>query len=188
MSLPDLAEVAQLAGFLQSPVAPTDDAARMLLAVASGFIRRYTGQTLTLVTDDVELCDVAPNGRIWLKESPVVSVSSVETWDDSTGLWTVQGPETWRPTTGGIIRRWGTVWPSWPGYWEAESVRVTYTHGYEVVPDELAGVCCSIAARLYTAPAGVVNERLGQRSATYDSELSMSERLTLDSYRWVKFA
>jgi hypothetical protein len=67
---------------------------------------------------------------------------------------------------------------------------VTYTHGLDDVPDGIAGVAASVAARIHNMPPGIVNERNGQRGATFsaDSFLTSLEKMTLGQYREARIA
>lgn len=180
----DLASIDDLNNFSQLAVDPSDPAAAFLLKVASGMIRRYLEQDITAVADDVELADPVGGQAVFLRQLPVQSVSLVETSTDGV-TWTTVDPASYtvnrrtgvvaaKPYTG---VRWGT---------DPESWRVTYTHGYLAVPDELKGVACSIAARFYSTPAGIDMERTGQRQVKYSLEsagFSGMEAMTLASFR-----
>lgn len=169
MAAGDLATVAQLSNYMQSSpaLAPTDPTAMQLITMVSGLIRSYTGQQLTAVTGDVELCD--PHSRmVFLREFPVNAVSKVEVYDVYSNLWKIADPTTYT-----VSLRRGTIKtnPVMPlgFYWptDDETWRVTYDHGYAVVPDDLAGICCSVAARIYGTPVGIDMERIGQRQVKY---------------------
>lgn len=184
----DLATVADLNNFSQLALDPADTSAAFLLKVASGMIRRYLQQDVTLTLDDVEYCDPI-NGAVILAQQPVTSVSLVEITTDGT-TWTALSPSSYI-----VSRRLGMVtarrgsgvhWPSDPESW-----RVTYTHGYAVIPDELKGVACSIAARFYSTPAGIDMERTGGRQVKYSLEsagFSGTEAMVLASFRTPRLA
>lgn len=182
--MPDLATVQDLNNFSQLAVDPSDESAAFLLAVASGMIRRYLDQDITTVLDDVEYVDPVNGSVAVLRQLPVQSVSLVETTTDGV-TWTAVDPASYT-----VSRRQGIVsarpWTGVRWGYDPESWRVTYTHGYETVPDEIKGVCCSIAARFYSTPAGIDSERTGQRQVKYAMEsagFSGMETLVLSAFR-----
>ncbi|MDP9184812.1 MAG: hypothetical protein M3O29_03970 [Actinomycetota bacterium] len=180
----DLATVADLNNFSQLALDPADTSAAFLLSVASGMIRRYLEQDITVTTNDVEYAD--PVGPVvLLRQLPVTSVSLVETTTDGGVTWTTVAPANYT-----VSKRQGVVAARpWTGIqWGAdpESWRITYTHGYATVPDEINGVCCSIAARFYSTPAGIDMERTGQRQVKYSLEsagFSGMEAMVLSAFR-----
>jgi len=185
----DLATVEDLNRFSQLGLDPADPSAVFLLTVASGMIRRYLGQDITQVTGDVEYVDPVGGAYAFLAQLPVQSVLSVETSADGS-TWDLVPPENYT-----VSRRLGIVYAKpytgerWPS--EPESWRVTYWHGYATVPDELKGVCCSIAARFYSTPAGIDMERTGQRQVKYSLEsagFSGMEVMVLASFRTPRIA
>jgi hypothetical protein len=163
MSDAPLASVAQLAAYLQQPLTDTDPSALLMLTIASGMVRDYLQQQLTTVTGDVVQLDPI-NGYVLLPEMPVSAVTLVETFDGT--VWTTQ------PTTAYTVSRrmgmimsvrgTGITWPTDPESW-----RVTYSHGYAVVPDSLVGVALGVAARTYSTPAGAESERIGGYQVKY---------------------
>lgn len=180
----DLASVDDLNNFSQLAIDPSDTAAAFLLKVASGMIRRYLEQDITQTLDDVEYVDPVGGGYAFLRQLPVQSVASVETSTDG-ATWKLVDPANYR-----VSRRLGVVYAKpWTGVqWgsDPESWRVTYSHGYAAVPDELKGVACSVAARFYSTPAGIDMERTGQRQVKYNLEsagFDPIEKLVLSSFR-----
>lgn len=186
----DLASVEELAAFSQLPLEADDVTANFLIKVASGMIRAYLGQTVTLVEDDVEYVDPVNGFFASLGELPVVSVSQVEVSSDAGLTWSVAPASSYK-----VSRRTGTItalsgstvrWPS-----DEESWRVTYTHGFESVPSELVGVCCGLAARYYSTPIAVDMERVGQRQVKYNIEaegFSAMESMALSAFRLARIA
>lgn len=192
-TLQPLATVEQLGIILKTDFEPGDPAAAMLLGWASDLVRIWTGQTITLVENDV--VRLTPTlGRIELPETPVRSVSLVEVEDRNTpGIWTPLDPQEYRlDLTRGRITGTGAGayygYPSWPFHWpvHADSFRVTYSHGLDEVPAGVAGVTAALAARIHNMPPGIMNERNGQRGATFntaDQALTALEKLSLSQYR-----
>lgn len=180
----DLANVQDLNNFSQLGLDPGDTSAAYLLSVASGMIRRYLEQDITVTANDVEYADPVNGQMVLLRQLPVTSVSLVETTTDGV-TWVTVDPSNYtvaRKTGVVAARPWtGIEWGSDPESW-----RVTYTHGYATVPDELNGVCCSIASRFYATPAGIDMERTGQRQVKYNLEsagFDPMEKLVLSSFR-----
>lgn len=180
----DLATVADLNNFSQLALDPADSSAAYLLKVASGMIRRYLEQDITQTLNDVELCDPV-GSAVFLRQLPVQSVSLVETTTDGGVTWVMVDPASYTVSkrTGMVAAKpWtGVQWGSDPESW-----RVTYSHGYPTVPDEINGVCCSIAARFYATPVGIDMERTGQRQVKYSLEnagFTGAEAMVLSAFR-----
>jgi hypothetical protein len=178
----DLASIADLNNFAQLAIDTNDTAAAFLLKVASGMVRRYLQQDVTATAGDIEYCDPVAGG-VLLSQLPVTGVSKVETTRDGV-TWMVADPTTYVVSRKlGIVsaRAYTGSWPTDPESW-----RVTYSHGYDNVPDELKGVACSVAARFYSTPAGIDSERTGQRQVKYNLEtggFTPMEKLVLDGFR-----
>lgn len=185
-----LASVENLAAYSQQSIAADDTAATFLLAVASGMIRAYLGQTVSQVVDDVEYLDPVNGSFATLSEMPVLSVSSIEVTNDGGTSWTVVPPSAYK-----LSRRRGTITAKW-GYsmrWptDEESWRATYSHGFETIPTEIVGVCCGLAARYYSTPIAVELERVGQRQVKYAIEsegFSPMESIALAQFRLPRLA
>lgn len=92
---------------------------------ASAGFRSETKQRISRVDDDVVTLDGGNSRVILLPELPVVSVAKIEVdgvdIGDVSGLWNERG----------IIRR-AQAFPA-----NFRSVRVTYTHGYDPVPEDI---------------------------------------------------
>ncbi|MGH3878063.1 MAG: hypothetical protein ACRDSK_13620 [Actinophytocola sp.] len=141
-----------------------------LLRAASAKARRYARQLFTKVTDDVVVL-VADGGRLVLPQRPVTAVTAVKavgaagapdltvtgwSWDQldvinlSTASWIINMPEDWEDVD------------RYPG-----TYRVTYSHGYEPIPDDVISVVAGAVLRTLSAPttAGdVVGETIGAYS------------------------
>lgn len=143
MALPDLAEAANLAAYGYPPEAEA------FLARASARVRRYTRQQITAGTSTVTL-------HAWpyrLPQRPVTAIVSVTSGGASVP---------YRLDAAGVIEVYGTC---------GRPVVVEYQHGYDVVPDGLVELVCSIAARMATTPnavgAGAQTEQAGGESITW---------------------
>lgn len=173
---------------LPSPLTGVSARVQTAIEIASEMVRRGR-RVFTLVTGDVVTLD-GPGGRDLLLPQdrlPVRSVTSITNrgrWD--TSAVTVDAADyDW--SASGIIRlrRGATLGHCWSSL--SRGIVVTYTHGYTIIPRDVAGVVLSIAKRLYDNPAGstVRSETLGDYSVTYDATaggLLPHEELILSQY------
>ncbi|MEW5658351.1 hypothetical protein ABGT92_23895 [Streptomyces cinereoruber] len=143
---PPFATVADLAAVTQSELDAT--AADLALASASAIIRSWTKQTITRVDGDVVTLRVLNERELVLTQRPVVAVSQVRVNSLVLQDWVLSGDRLLR--TGGWRRLPGTTTYPDPGL-----VEVTYTHGYEQVPDDVRAVCLDLAAMTLTNPRGL---------------------------------
>lgn len=155
--------------------------AERLLELASAAVRRETGQTFDLVTSDI--VTVRPVGKVArLPQRPVTNV--IEIVDDGQ----VVSPDVYEWTSQGVITRtplvdWGDVTGStrWVG-----PLTVTYDHGYDTVPDDVAGIVCDAAAARLSNPDRVRQESIGSYSVTYPTAenvaLSTAQKRALSAY------
>ena len=143
---PPFATVADLAAATQSE--PNAGSAELALASASALIRSWTKQTITRVVDDVVTLRVLTECELVLTQRPVISVSQVRVNSLVLQDWVLAGDRLLR--TGGWRRLPGTTTYPDPGL-----VEVTYTHGYEQVPDDVRAVCLDLAALTLTNPRGL---------------------------------
>ena len=158
-----LATPAQLGAILKETIDPADASALLILDIASGMVRDYLQQEVTAVAADVALMDPINGFVVVLDELPVTAVTLVETFDNTVtpGVWTTADPTTYSVSkrTGVITALpWkGVTWPALPETW-----RVTYNHGFAVVPMSIVGVVLGVAAREWSNPGSVVDmERIG---------------------------
>ena len=165
-----LALPAQLGALMQQPIADTDPTALFVLDVASGMVRDFLQQQLDAVTADVALLDPVNGSNgvlILLPELPVTAVTLVETFDGT--AWTTADPTTYSVSKRlGIISALpytGVTWPYLPETW-----RITYDHGFVVIPSTIVGKVVGVAARAYASPAGVDMERIGGYQVKYSME------------------
>lgn len=147
MALPTFATAAELAAATQrSDLDPV--AADLALASASAVIRSWTRQTINRVVDDVVTLRVLTEQELVLPQRPVVSVSQIRVNALVLQDWVLSGDRLLR--TGGWRRLPGTTTYPDPGL-----VEVTYTHGYEEVPDDVRAVCLDLASMTLTNPSGL---------------------------------
>lgn len=144
-----------LATFLRETVDTA--AAQQALDLATARIKARTGQTFTVVTGDV----VVLEGGDWLlrlPQRPVTAVTLVETSNGYAPLtYTTAALGTQYRVLGSELTWLGRGLTS-PGYvWPAQ-VRVTYSHGYATLPDDIRECCLVLAQDRYSNPAGLTSE------------------------------
>jgi len=163
-----LATPAQLGALMQETIDPADASALLILDIASGMVRDYLQLELSAVAADVALLDPINGVLILLPELPVTAVTLVETFDGTT--WTTADPTTYSVSTRtGVITvlPWtGVTWPYLPETW-----RVTYDHGFAVLPSSILGVVLGVAARAWANPGDTVSaETFGPHMVKYAME------------------
>lgn len=181
------ATVQQLAAQMQITLADTDPTALLMLATATGKMQDYMGQQIIATAADVVYLGPINGTYVILPEMPVTAVTLVEVLLPApvTNIltWTTADPTTYTVSRqiGMIAAKpgLGITWPTDPETW-----RVTYSHGYAVVPPSLVGVCATVAARAYVSPDGVDLERVGGYQAKYSADdFSKTERISMDRYK-----
>lgn len=188
MALPPLANVEDLADYVQAPVDPA--AGALALRLASAAIRRYTRQDITFVAQETVL--LAGGERVLrLPQRPVVvdkeNPLTVVELGDGTGI-DVEAEEGRDFTRLGseLSRSYPYYAPGrymgWPygrtlGIWTPR-VRVTYSHGYTEVPEDVEGVCLDLAAATLSNPERLRSESVGSESRTYMVETFGTGSLT----------
>ena len=173
------------------------------LEAATAAIRNYCHQYLSEVEDEEITLDSKGGTKVFLPELPVTDVAEVV--EDGETL--VEGADDdYQVGDHGVLHRVSGNWVAGIGILE-----VTYTHGYDVIPDDIVDVCTRAAARAYQAGLqsaatggvpGVSNLQLGDFAAGFQSSvgggvsepagvastarmLLLSEKDILDKYRYV---
>src|SRR6266542_3488359 len=145
--------------------------ATALLGYASAWIRKYTGQTLSLVPGDTVIFGESPASVLYLPQRPVTAVTSI----------LVDGVA----TTSFVWKRWGTVYrlPADTDWVFSDHVQVIYDHGYATTTDEyqaVKAVCLNAASRLWTINKAPQFDQFGNptEAAGFGPEmfLSLAER------------
>lgn len=149
------------------------------IKMAAAYVRRRSGQTITLVEDDELVVDGRGDHLIFLPERPVVAVSAVSVDDE---VWELGTDYDWSERRGTLASLRG-CWPV--GY---RNIAITYSHGYAVVPLDVQGLVYELARRGLDGTAGqaIRQETLGQYSVTYESlvgGLSTAEASIIDDLR-----
>lgn len=197
--------IQDLEDFLQIDIAEAKAAsAARAIVEATEAIRNYCHQIIERVADDVITLDCAGGGRLFLPELPVVEVTEVIEDDE---ILTPGADEDYQLGQCGILHRAGCNWKA-----GVQIIQITYTHGYDDLPDDLIAVATRAAARAYQAGLraseaegipGISAKSLGDYSVTYVGEsgggmgegvmgasaarmLLLSEKDILNRYRYVK--
>ena len=199
----DFATVEDVEAFLQVEINEPVQVASVerALAEATAAIRNYCRQYLELVEDEEITLDSAGGARLFLPELPVIEVSEVVEDDE-----TLVVDDDYKLGQHGILHRQpaGRKWAR-----GVQIITITYSHGYETLPDDIIAIATRAAARAFQAglraadDEAVVDVRaksLGDFSVSYGSEqgggssegtmgasgarmLLMSEKDILDNYR-----
>lgn len=144
-----------------------------LLTDGSAFIRRYCRKDFLYHIDDV--LDIrAAGGTLKLPYRPVDSITSVVaksgmigvpditvTWYVFDQIDEITVPD---PASAGIINL-PEIW--YDTGWYSETFQVTYTHGFQEVPQEVISVLCTAVIAILTSPTqagGVIGETVGSYS------------------------
>lgn len=159
------ATTADLASFLQITVDTAS--AQLALDLSTALIQNYTRQTITYVASDT----VILNGNtavLLLPQRPVVGTPVVNGLVPS-AVYRFDPPDrlTYGVPSGNLAAAQYANGPD-PvyGVWPLQ-VSVTYSHGYQTIPDDIRGVCISVAARAYSNPQGLRGESMGSYSVQY---------------------
>lgn len=190
MSLPPLATQEDLEAALQRTLDPAQ--AALALKRASARVRKYARQTFSLVENDT--IELPGRSRVLrLPQRPLVlddmhlltvtelfGITDVEytaiEGRDYTRIGTelTRGEAWWAPT-----RLMGWPWLRPQGIW-ADRVRVTYSHGYDEVPDDVEDIVLDLAAMNLTNPKNLRAEAVDDYSVTYAAETIGGALLTQD--------
>lgn len=161
-----------------------EDAIALILQLASASIQNYTRQDIELVAGDVVKLRGGYSSDLWLPQRPVTAVTTVQI---GSGAALSSGAFGWDRM--GLLRRLSGNWiaDNWSGA-NADVITVTYSHGYATIPDDIKGVCLSLAVRKWENPAGI-----GETTGEGDPGLSFArqtgfvltagEKKILDRYR-----
>lgn len=129
--------------------------AARLLRMASATVRRYCGRDFSLVEDDEADVEVT-TGALRLPNPPIVSVDSII---DPEG--DEVDPDAYTASRGGgVDLAFGLRWTS--GIYT-----VTYTHGFDPIPDDVVEVVCSLVELRLSGSTTYSRESLGDWSADY---------------------
>lgn len=181
MDLPLLAEVDQLSARLQRDLDVQE--ATQALADGSGLVRAISKQTISFVEN--ETVDLTGGDRVLrLPQRPVVV-------DDTHPITVVEVGEfggidipliehrDWERKGDELTRAYPWYWQrsrlmGWPynrptGTWMPK-VRVTYSHGYQTIPEDIVAIVLDIAQLIMSNPEGVRSKTVGGFSETFAQE------------------
>lgn len=197
----EFCDISDVQNLLQVEISNATSCTRAITA-ATAAIQNYCRQEIGLVEDDEITLDVwQASYKIFLPEMPVVEIASVVEDDE-----TLKGgsDEDYALAQYGVLLRRGRKWKTGPSI-----LVVTYTHGYEDIPEDIEAICARAAARTYQAGLkssadaaipGVSGKSLGDFSVNYHAGtggvgegvmgvsgsrmLLLSEKDILDKYRY----
>ena len=191
MSLPSLATVDDLEAYAQRGTLDPA-AAELALRLASGAIRRHTRQTITFVENETavlmggERVLKLPQRPLFVDGSHPLTVVEIP---DGSGVEVPAVEERDFIRQGSELHRGNPLYATsrtmgWPfsrplGIW-ADRVRVTYSHGYQEIPDDVVGVCLDLAAATLANPNRLRSEAVGGESITHTVETFGTGSLTSD--------
>lgn len=187
MALPPLATAADLQN---AGATGTDAALEMALRRASARVRRYTRQDITFVENEtIEL----PGGErvLRLPQYPLVineghPLTVVEVADFSGIEWTALENRDYSRIGNELTRGYPWQAPNrlmgWPwnralGIW-GPKVRVTYSHGYDEIPDDIVDVVLDLATMNLANPENLRQVSIDDYQRTFASETIGSAKLT----------
>lgn len=187
MALPPLATAADLQN---AGATGTDAALELALRRASARVRRYTRQDITFVVDETV---TLPGGErvLWLPQYPLVvdgghPLTVVEVADFSGIEWTAVENRDYSRIGNELTRGYPWQAPNrlmgWPwnralGIW-GPKVRVTYSHGYSEVPDDIVDVVLDLATMNLANPENLRQVAIDDFQRTFASETIGSAKLT----------
>lgn len=142
-----------------------------LLKGSSAAFRSATKQQISYVAGDVQHLGGVGSAVLLLPELPVVDVAEIVVDGvqvDPAGLWNEQG----------IIRRGAGRFPR-----TFRSVRVTYAHGYDPVPDDVKEAVIERVLIASRSTPGAVQVAAGPFQATYAQGSTQQWADTVATYR-----
>lgn len=183
-----LATVEQFTALLGRPLSADEESqVGALLDGASARVRTYTGQDFTQATTTSQ---VKVRNRIArLPQRPVTAVASVVDLNGNAVVYTWLNDD--RIQIGHRFQHDTFAFEPWHD--PLGEVRVSYTHGYTDIPDDIVAVVCQVAARAFGRPAdttGLQQESIagysysvGAAAAAGTVGLMLDEKAALDVYR-----
>lgn len=166
----------QMPSFLKGAWPDADVSAA--LSWAASAVESYCERDFSYRVDDVVLVDPFPVRRsAQLPNPPVVSISKVEAYmRDNTGAtsWQELTNYAWTPDgllydTSGIPGVTVVAVPSWPTL--PKGLRVTYTHGFQSIPQPLIDAVIKAAGMYLANPFGSTRRRVGDVQSDWDPSL-----------------
>ncbi len=200
MSLAPLAVVADVQAAMPDPTvnltAGQTAQATAQLTRASNRIRSFTGQDFT--TGSSSVITPSQNGKITLRQLPVISIDSVEmvlpdgVSTISYGLFRFDGRDTLTIAPADYVVN-GPDWAELEldfGYRFYRTFKIGYTHGYATIPDDVRELAADMVARVIVGPTvpGLSSEQIGGYSYRMtDAFTPGMVGLTDDEKTWLRF-
>lgn len=144
------------------------------LSYASSAVEAYCERDFSYVVNDVVTIDPFPVRRsAQLPDPPVISISKVDanmrdnlgvlSWQELTNYaWTADGL---LYDTSGLPGVSVAAVPSWPSL--PKSLRVTYTHGFQTVPQPLVDAVIKAAGSYLANPFGMTQRKAGDVESSF---------------------
>jgi hypothetical protein len=163
--------VSDVEDFLQIEITEPEQLASVERAIreVSEVIRNYCNQQIDFVVDDEITLDGQGGSKLYLPELPVLSIKSIEEDGDKLTQATDFILGQW-----GIVHRLGSRWAA-----GVQNITIIYTHGYQVIPQDIVGVATRSSSRAYQAGLrsaeqggilGLASYSLGDFSVSFGSE------------------
>lgn len=157
-----LADPEELAVWLG--VGADDSKLLVALRAASSRFRGAVRHPVTAVLGDTIILDGNGTESLLLPAAPVTAVSLVKL----DGEELVAGTD-YEWSADGYLRRLDCqVWPA-----RLRCIEVTYSHGYSVIPDDIAEVVIDQARSVYAILPGVQQKTVGAQSVTFGVQAAM---------------
>ena len=151
-------------------VAATDPRLLSSLRSASARFRAAVRHPVSLVEGETVTLDGDGSRSLVLPTAPVVGVSRVA----------VDGDEVtdYRWSSAGLLRRTHGQWPD-----DLQAVEVTYSHGYDPIPEEITDVVLNAAETAFTGSQDIASMTVGGQQVTFRQGVSVTWSTVVDLYR-----
>lgn len=157
--LPPLADADDLATKLDVPA--TDGKLLLALKRASDRFRGAVGHPVTKVEGDTIELDGNGSHSLLLPAAPIIGTPVVTVDGAAVSDFSVSRSR-------GMLRRRSTVWPD-----DLGNIEVTYDHGYEDVPGDIADAVLEQAELQFQILAGVAQMSLGSESFAFGAQATV---------------
>lgn len=186
------ASISELGEYLGQDLEESDPRALAILKAASAAVQAWTGQTISKVTDDTVVLTGSWSGVLALPQLPVVGVASASV---NTGGSIYEVPDFQLRPDGHLLfgaaleALWGPDpddaegGRAWGG--PNSGVTVTYTHGFDPIPEDVKAATLFIACRIWDrpdAPAQATGYAAAGATVAADGLTTLEQRL-LRKYR-----
>lgn len=156
-----LADPADLAVWLGVPA--DDPKLLQALGAASSRFRGAVRHHVSAVADETVTLDGNGKESLLLPAAPVTAVTSVRV----DGIELVYDTD-YRWSHDGFLRRVGRCWPD-----RLRCVEVVYSHGYSLIPEDIAEVVIDQARAQYTVRPGLTSMTVGSQSVGFGAQASI---------------